>query len=86
MGRMAGKGSSGPGEKETWSTEVVLIMLWMASRSYVPMRVRKGTEKGSESGLDLGTSAVVAVYGRVWDLAFWVGECSTHLCGGEYNV
>ena len=36
MGRMVGKGSSGPGEKETWRTEVVLIRVWIVSSSYVP--------------------------------------------------
>jgi hypothetical protein len=36
MGKIAGKGSSGPGEKETWRTDVVLIMLCIVSRSFVP--------------------------------------------------
>jgi len=33
MGRMAGKGSEGPGLKETWSTGEELMIEWMVARS-----------------------------------------------------
>jgi hypothetical protein len=45
MGRIAGKGSSGPGEKETWRTDVVLIILCIVSRSFVPSLGQQGLSR-----------------------------------------
>jgi hypothetical protein len=36
MGRIAGKGSAGAGEKETWTTRAALMIVWMVVRSYFP--------------------------------------------------
>lgn len=80
MGRMVGKGSSGPGLNDTLRTLESLMMEWMGPRSYVAGEIVRSLLHSREN-LFLPYTSVLVPVDRV-GRSLGVGESASHYVNG----